>query len=750
MIGAPTRYGVFPIQRILESPPSTVCTGDRKLKMIRLHSSTIYVVWLLTVGAQLGLTVHAKEPADAGDDRQAQLIDVLQSDAPPQIKAITCKKLAIYGTADAVPDLEKLLHNPQLASWARIALEAIPDPAADEALRNAVRQLDGRLLIGAVNSVGVRRDPHAVELLTRKIRHHDAEVASAAAVALGRIGNLQAAEALQQSLATTPADVRSAVAEGCIRAAERLLAEGKTRQAVQLYDKVRAAEVPQQRVLEAIRGAILARQQDGIPLLVEQLHAPDPRQFKMGLMVARELSAPEVTEALTAQLPQVKPVRQPLLIRALADRNDAAAVPTVLAAARSGPDPVRIVAIQVLRRIGNVSCIPVLLEIAVEDNAELAQAALDTLAGLPGEDVDVQLVIRLAAAKGKMRKALFELAGSRRITLATPALIGAMSNSDPEIRLAALTALGSTIGPEDLSVLIVQVVTPSESQESDVALQALHAACIRMPDRETCAAQLTAAMPRAPVPVRCAMLETLADMGGETALTTVSQAAGETNPQLQDTATRVLGRWMSADAAPVLLELARSTPENKFQKRALRGYIRILRQFDFSDHERAAMCRHALELANRDAEKTLVFKVLQRYPSRATIEVAVQAANAAETNTDAVETALMIAHKIGTRSPEVQNLLAQIGHAPANIQIIDATYGTPDQAIDVTATLRKHVGDLRLIVLPSPSYNASFGRDPAPQAQKQLKIKYSLNDKVGEAAFPENAVVVLPIPEESS
>ena len=52
-------------------------------------------------------------------------------------KAITCKNLAIYGDQEAVPSLAPLLAD-RSRSWARIALEAIPGPAADEALRRAL------------------------------------------------------------------------------------------------------------------------------------------------------------------------------------------------------------------------------------------------------------------------------------------------------------------------------------------------------------------------------------------------------------------------------------------------------------------------------------------------------------------------------------------------------------------------------------------------------------------------------------
>ncbi|MDP7269651.1 MAG: HEAT repeat domain-containing protein, partial [Pirellulales bacterium] len=194
---------------------------------------------------------------NASPEKEKELLAVLRSDAPASEKAITCKRLAIHGSSAAVADLERLLHDAQLASWARIALEAIPGVAADEALRKAIDSLQGRLLVGTINSIGVRRDANAVDPLTARLQDKDADVASAAAVALGRIGNAAAAKSLRQSLAITSTKVRSAVAEGCVLCAERLVSEGKAVEAAEFYDAVRRSDVPKQRIIEATRGAIL-------------------------------------------------------------------------------------------------------------------------------------------------------------------------------------------------------------------------------------------------------------------------------------------------------------------------------------------------------------------------------------------------------------------------------------------------------------------------------------------------------------
>ena len=48
---------------------------------------------------------------------------------------------------------------------------------------------------------------------------------------------------------------------------------------------------------------------------------------------------------------------------------------------------------------------------------------------------------------------------------------------------------------------------------------------------------------------------------------------------------------MTIDAAPVLLDLAKTG--GNYQGRALRGYIRIARQFTMSEPQRVEMCKNA-------------------------------------------------------------------------------------------------------------------------------------------------------------
>jgi HEAT repeat protein len=685
--------------------------------------------------------------------KEQDLIAVLHSDAPKAKKADACKDLAVYGSEKAVPELGKLLADEQLASWARIALEAIPGAASDQALRTSLDSLHGLLAVGAMNSIGVRRDVAAVKPLTGRLHDQDEIVASAAAVALGRIGNAEAAAALEPLLASAPAKVRSAVAEGLVLCAERSLKEGQAEQAVALYDAVRKAKVPHQRMLEATRGAIVARKDQGIPLLLEQLHSPDKKLFQMALGTAREFPGNQVDQALAHEIAHAEPERAALVIGAMADRPQTVVLSALQRAAESGPQPVRVAAVTAMGKAGNESCTDLLLHIALDPDADLAKTARSSLVDLPGQAVDQDLVTRLHGAQGKILPLLIDLVGERRIK-AVDDLVTALENSDDAVRVAALKALGTTVPADKLSVLIAQVVTPKHEEDAAEAERALKAACVRMPDRDACAKQLTAAIEGAPTATKIALLKIVGAVGGTEALASLGASAKANDAEVQDASSRLLGEWMTVDAAPVLLDLAKTAPGDKYRVRALRGYIRIARQFALPEPQRLEMCQTAMAVAVQPAEQKLVLDILKlkKYESPATLQLAVKfMKDFPKMNHEACQTALFIGRELGdekhsSTADEAREILSHAKLEKVKLEIVSAEYGATGKQKDVTKTLQKLASDVQLVSLPSPSYVAAFGGDPAPGTTKQLHVNYRINGKADDATFGENAIIILPMP----
>lgn len=118
----------------------------------------------------------------------AKLVAILkESGSSVYAKGKACQRLAVTGDKTAVPALAALLTDPKLSHYARFALEPMPDPSAGEALRAALGKLKGKLLIGVINSIGMRKDTKAIGPLGELLHNPDSEVAEAANVALARI-----------------------------------------------------------------------------------------------------------------------------------------------------------------------------------------------------------------------------------------------------------------------------------------------------------------------------------------------------------------------------------------------------------------------------------------------------------------------------------------------------------------------------------------------------------------------------------
>jgi HEAT repeat protein len=586
------------------------------------------LTWKLTVLAVLiasAVPAEAVETTSAAREQESALVQVLRSDAPPEQKAVTCKKLAVCGTAKAVPALAPLLAEERFASWARIALEAIPGPASDKALRRAAGKLHGRLLVGVINSIGFRRDAKSVSVLVRKLNDSDMEAASAAAVSLGKIGGPRAADALRRALRQAPEPVRPAIAEGCVRCAEEFLSEAKRAEAVKLYDAVWQSALPKQKILEGLRGAILARGSAGIPLLLEQLHSNDRPCFNIGLRVARELPGPEATEAVAGAFREAAPDRQPLLLLALADRGDAAATPVVAEAARNGGKNLRLVAIEILDRSSEPSAVPVLLDDANDDDPEIAQASLAALTRLAGNEVDAELLARLPDSSGRMRRALMTLAARRGIEKALPLIVQSVGDADAEMRSAAIQALAALGGKDEVSVLAQAL------EKSKIPAERAHIAnvLVTLSGRigTQCVPSLLPLIQGVEPENRKAALQALVAAGGSEALAAVAAATEDKDPSLQDEAVRALCTWPNAwpeDAAvsEPLLHIAKTDSNPSHQILALRGYLQFLLGAEkLKDDDKLAKMREIVPLLQRPEEKITAIAVLQAIPAPAALDL---------------------------------------------------------------------------------------------------------------------------------
>ena len=181
-----------------------------------MSKSKINYILIITLLLACAIQSFGQTVVPATKQQVDKLIAVLKSDAPHKEKADACRLLALVGTKDAVAPLAALLGDEKLSHMARYGLEPVPDPAVDEALRDALGKLKGRPLVGVIGSIGVRRDAKAVGMLSKMLRASDTLVAQAAARALGNIGGSTAVKALQRALRNARPSNQLALCEGLL------------------------------------------------------------------------------------------------------------------------------------------------------------------------------------------------------------------------------------------------------------------------------------------------------------------------------------------------------------------------------------------------------------------------------------------------------------------------------------------------------------------------------------------------------
>lgn len=537
---------------------------------------------------QLGILVLLASTGLAADTGGNPLttrewIATLQSpNAEPFEKARAFQQLAILGTAGAVPVVAAYLDHPQLAHYAREALEAMADPAADAALRTALGRVKDAHLVGVVNSLGARRDAASVPPLQKIAADHASPANGAAYLALARIGGRDADATVRAALRNGPAAQRARAAEAGLLIAQRLLAEGDRGDALTWFDEMRATELPGQVRWSALRGALLVRGAVDVSLLTESLRSGDAAARGVALTALREIPGEQVTVAVIREFARFNPAVQALTIGALVDRGDGGALPLIERETAAKDAEVRVAAFKALGRMGASSSVVILLR-ALGSSADPAEeeAAQRSLAQIEAPNATADIVAALGSSAAAQQVRLIAVLGERGDAEATPAVLKLAHAGDAAVRRAALRALALLSRPGDLPALIALAVSLQEEEARTLADRALYAASMKILEPSKRAEPLLAAFRAATDPAtRAALVRPMGAvaraMGGDAAVRQlVAESVRDGNVLVRDAAVKCLADWPDATPAAVLLEFLLATPDAPQRGMAFDGLTRM-------------------------------------------------------------------------------------------------------------------------------------------------------------------------------
>lgn len=563
------------------------------------------------------------------------LATILTSDASFDAKQFACRELVLIAGDEQVAALTALLGDEALAHYALLVLARIPGPIVNEALRRELPRAAPRTQIGIMETLGAKGDSESVALLAGKLDNADANIAEAAASALGKIGTSPAVTALLKAYAPSAGERRLAYGRALLESAERLRVAGDATAALAIYEFLDRNAATPQIGAGALRGLAGIGGIKALPRLLDALGKDDSPMQPIAANLLREVAGAGVTARLGERLPQLSPKAQLLLIAALGDRGDSAAVPALAAMARSTDSALKMAALNALGAVGDVSTVPLLLQIAGGAVGESRTAARAGLARLRGTGVDEKLLALWTKAEPATQVEIINTLGQRRAETAVPRLVEAARSPQPEVGAAAIRVLRDMGRAQDLPALLAALPT---AQNNRAALANAITEIARRGSDENQRTQAILARLKATsaAPERAELIPILGKVGGPEALKILRAALGDAVPDVRLAALRQLAEWPGDEPMSDLLRVVRATPDEKQRAIALRGYLGMLGMASQrSPEETQAVYREVLPLVKNAAEKRLLLSGLAKLPSLPALQFAMPFLADAEVRGDA-------------------------------------------------------------------------------------------------------------------
>ena len=562
------------------------------------------------------LSVLVSASIDSRDTKlqiEQEMITFLGSGATFAGKQFVCEQLSIIGTEKSVPVLTELLSEDQTSDIALFAMQRIPGPEVDTALRESLPNVSRDAAIGIINSLGERKTVKAVGALDKLISDTDPQIARSAVVALGKIADKNAEKVLKRARSETKDDLRALVLDAYLRCADNLFANGKSAQAASIYEELYADDDIARIRMAALRGRVQSDIENAAGIILSVLNRDNRELQSVAIGLVRELPGTLDLSGIFAELPNLSDQAQIQLLSAIAFRKETSARRVVLDATKHNDEAVRAVALSALAKIGNESDIGLLMRFAVSgepvSDREAARASLDFL---PGASVNKTIIAKIPMADPLAKAEYVRTLGERKAMEAIRTLLNTAVDSDENVRRESFKSLAIIAGPESLGDLIRLLIDEKDGAVRNEAERTVVLVSQKIDEPSSRVGPILALLPSVDdSAARSSLLEVLGRIGDMSALPALRDELQSENPENQEAAILAFSAWPDAGPIEDLLNVVKTSHNETHKILALRGYIGLLRiRSDRPAKESIDLYMTAMEHATEISEKRMVLSGL--------------------------------------------------------------------------------------------------------------------------------------------
>lgn len=642
----------------------------KKLNIVELDS-TLHELKTFEYGNSLATQLLVKEFVRyAGKDASLQkeieqrFIGFLRSDATLAGKQFICEQLSYRGSKKSVSVLADLLKSSDTFSMAAFALERMASPAADKALRKALKKATGEAQIALVNALGWRKDRKAVKPIAKLLNSNDSLLQMSAATALGNIAHKKSIKPLFKSLKASEGLQQAAFVDAYINCVDAIAAAGDIKNAHGYYRQLKDAGIGGQAKYAATRGLIATAGEKVSDLIVELFNDGDALEKRAVIAMIRDLPESQSIDNLLGQFSTLPEPAQIQLLNALQKRpNDAVAYETTATALQSESSEIRQAALNTLAITGNEKTVPLLTTFILNNRGAEKKMAENSLHRLQSPKVNDVLKTRLPNAETAEKVVIIQALGERQAPDISQALLTETHGADSKVRTEAYKVLKNTASKSDLAGLISNLQQASDgNRERTALLQAIVGTVNRLENPGAGNQMLLDALPRVTdSEIRADFLDALGRIGNPAALPVLEAALAE-SPEARVAAIRGLAGWPNDQPMMLLKGIAETDTAAVARALAFRGFVRQAAMVDLRElNETEALFTDAFSIAKTTADRQRALSELQHLKTPAALVLATSYMDDPATNASATATALTICETIANEIPiETRNLMDAI------------------------------------------------------------------------------------------
>ena len=205
---------------------------------------------------------------------------------------------------------------------------------------------------------------------------------------LGQIGNEAATQALREAKNKTSGDLQMMVLDAYLNCADKLEADGKTEEALQIYKEIFESDVPAVMRSAALRGMVFCSGTQAGRIIVDVIRKGNPDMTAVAVGLLNEIRDDAEIAAVADEVKNLPPAGQVQLITALGNRGNPAARSAVIAAVQSPNPDVRIAALKALASLGDSGTVSLLAKTAGTTSGSERQAARESLYSMRNPKAD--------------------------------------------------------------------------------------------------------------------------------------------------------------------------------------------------------------------------------------------------------------------------------------------------------------------------------------------------------------------------